>query len=697
MKTAFEFGLDRSDTPTPSLVRIWILRMLVRFGKYRKLIDRQGQTTDDYDLLAHAIGIAHWGESDQGITARKALNELQRKLKQEAAVTDSHLAPSALAYNARQVAAMLGLTEVERRILEFCVLLHSESALENSADLLGPLGAWQVSPILSVLLDLPEPEVRVALSGRAILAQSGLISMECGDKYPLSTLLGLMPGLGERMLSQEADTLDLFRDAFAPAPAAELALSDYAHIQPGLDILVPYLRGALAEGHPGVNIYLHGLPGTGKSQLTRTLARALQAELFSVSSENEHGDPIDGERRLRALRAAQHVLKASRALLVFDEADDVFDDGFSLFGLKSSAQKRKGWINQMLEGNPVPCLWLSNFIDGMDPAFIRRFDMVLEMPVPPRAQRERLIADTCGDLVDAQAIAQLARCENLAPAVIARAAKVVRAIQEDLPNRSAAVERLVSSTLVAQGHAPIWLGDGQALPPFYHPGFVNVDADLMALAEGIARAGSARLCLFGPPGTGKTAYGHWLADRLNRPLRTQRVSDLMSPYVGMTEKNLARAFRTAETEQAVFLLDEVDGFLQDRRQARNGWEVTAVNEILTQMEAYSGIFIASTNLMDGLDPAALRRFDLKVRFDFLRPEQAWELLWHHARSLGLGEPGSDMAGRLRKLAVLTPGDFATVARQARIQPFAAVEDLVTALTAECVAKEEGRHMSIGFL
>ena len=84
--------------------------------------------------------------------------------------------------------------------------------------------------------------------------------------------------------------------------------------------------------------------------------------------------------------------------MVFDEVEDVFNDGGGLFGVKSTAQRCKAWINRMLEDNPVPTLWLSNSIGCLDPAFIRRFDMVIELPVPPRAQRERIIRDACTDL-----------------------------------------------------------------------------------------------------------------------------------------------------------------------------------------------------------------------------------------------------------------------------------------------------------
>ena len=131
----------------------------------------------------------------------------------------------------------------------------------------------------------------------------------------------------------------------------------------------------------------------------------------------------------------------------------------------------------------------------------------------------------------------------------------------------------------------------------------------------------ARLCFYGPPGTGKTAFGHWLAQELGKTLMVKRVSDLVSPYVGTTEQNLAQAFDRAQQEDAVLLLDEVDSFLQDRRKARQSWEVTAVNEMLTQMESYRGLFIASTNLMSDLDEASLRRFDLKVHFGYLKAAQ----------------------------------------------------------------------------
>ena len=176
----------------------------------------------------------------------------------------------------------------------------------------------------------------------------------------------------------------------------------------------------------------------------------------------------------------------------------------------------------------------------------------------------------------------------------------------------------------------------------------------------------------------------------------KRASDLISPYIGESEKAIARAFRDAEKDRGLLLIDEVDTFLQDRRGAQRSWEVSLVNEMLTQMESFSGVFIASTNLMNGLDQAALRRFDLKVKFDFLRPDQAWELLRRHCGELRLTPPQADLNAKIACLTRLTPGDFAAVVRQHRFRPIESAVALVSALEAECVVKEDMKR-SIGFL
>ena len=500
------------------------------------------------------------------------------------------------------------------------------------------------------------------------------------------------------ILSSDTDPVSLLRDSVLPAPPAHLVIGDFAHIQQDLSIVRPYLEQVIEDRRQGVNILLHGMPGTGKTQLARILAEEMNQELFEVASESADGKPISGEHRLRAYRAAQSFFGQQSSMVLFDEVEDVFNDGDGIFGGKSTAQKHKAWINRTLENNQVPAFWLSNAIECMDPAFIRRFDMVIELTIPPRKQREKLLHEACEGMLDASAIARIAKSDMLAPAVVTRAARVVNTISGQIGNVGAsdAVERMINNTLKAQGLTPILKNDPNQLPDTYDPVFINGDADLQRIAEGLIGARTGRLCLYGPPGTGKTAYGRWLAEKMEAPLMVRRASDLMSKWLGESEKKIAHAFSQAEQENAVLLIDEIDSFLQDRRIAQASWEVSMVNEMLTQMESFPGVFVASTNLMGGLDQASLRRFDLKVKFDFLKPDQAWELLCRHCIKLKLPYPQIELKSRIVRLMKLTPGDFAAVERQQRFRPLVSATEMVAALEAECALKD-GPKVAVGFI
>jgi SpoVK/Ycf46/Vps4 family AAA+-type ATPase len=679
------------------IVRLWLLRILVGLNGHRRFVHREGFEDDS---IAEALGLGHWVKPDESeFQPRIVLAEL-RKLHR-AMEDESHgraRVPEYLNDNIRRLSKLVGLSQTDCRVLEFAVLINAERLLDEVADWLGTLSSAKVFQALAVILQLPESSIRTALNGRAILARSGLLAVDShGNEYLSGRLNLLSHDFSDQMISAVTDPVDLLRGTVSPAGQARLGLTDYRHAHETLDILLPYLRHATQARQAGVNIFIHGTPGTGKTELARALAHALRCELFEVSGEDENGDPITGLLRLRAFRAAQALFSQRQALIVFDEVEDVFADGDGLYGRRSTAQQRKSWINRMLEENPVPTLWLSNSADCLDPAFIRRFDMVFELPIPPRKQRLHMLRETCRDLLDTATAARISGVEALAPAVVAKAASVVRAIggQFDAEGKTKALVQLIGNTLEAQGHGrPLSQKPNQQ--GMYDPALTDASADLEQLAEGLNRARSGRLCLYGPPGTGKTAFALWLAERLEMPLLVRRGSDLLGPYVGQTERNIACAFRTAEQDQALLLIDEIDSFLQAREGASRNWEVSLVNEMLTQMEAYSGVFVASTNLMENLDQAALRRFDFKVEFGYLQPGQARALLARYCEALGLAPADDATEQAIASLGRLTPGDFAAVLRRHRFHPISSTEALAASLQAECALKGEPAR-TIGFL
>ncbi|MBP8019565.1 MAG: ATP-binding protein, partial [Hylemonella sp.] len=202
----------------------------------------------------------------------------------------------------------------------------------------------------------------------------------------------------------------------------------------------------------------------------------------------------------------------------------------------------------------------------------------------------------------------------------------------------------------------------------YDLSMLNIESrfDIPRIVEALKARGHGSLCFYGAPGTGKTALGEHIAAALEKPLIIKQASDLMSKYVGETEQQMAAMFREAESEKAVLLLDEADSFLQDRRGAQRTYEVTEVNEMLQGMERYNGIFVCTTNLLDRLDQAALRRFTFKIKFKPLTPAQREKMFEVEALAGDATLFTAEIHARLSLMDQLCPGDFAAVKRQSVI-------------------------------
>lgn len=684
-----------SDSSVAAVVRYWILRMLFDLGGIKAFL-----TAADFsdDSLARALGLSqNWTEKKYcRETASKTLQDMYSKI---GGSSTRILVPKALQQNSDILGQTLGFNNAEKRIIEFAVILHTEPLIVVAAELVGAVSPSMLICYLATLLRLPEQEVRSALAIDGALAQTGFVVvdlMPTNHFRMLERLDVLSSGFVATMMTLVASPIELLKTTVLPCSAPQLCLDDFGHLQADLALLIPYLAHCLKTHRTGVNVLIYGDPGTGKSQLTRVVAQRLETALFEISSEEEDGSPTNGSSRLRSFGAAQNVFKGQSNLLLFDEIEDVFSDNLSSPG---SGRTHKSWVNKMLEHNPAPTFWLSNSISCLDEAFIRRFDFIIEAKNPPLKQREKIISQLSDGLLSKQIIRKTAENAALTTAVVARVSGVLSAIQSsiDAEQISAGFERMVAATLKAQGH-PVLQGTSRDLAsPDFDVSLINSDIDLTALLAGINKTREGRLCVYGPPGTGKTAFGRWLAAQMGVPIHVKKASDILSKFVGETEQNIARFFREAEEDGALLMLDEVDSFLQDRRNAQRSWEITNVNEMLTQMESFRGVFIASTNLVESLDQASLRRFDLKTRFDYLQPSQALLLFETLCATLALSPPDERLKTILARMDFLTPGDFAALQRRSQFTPFVSAENLIETLGQEMALKDPGNSASIGFM
>ena len=203
-----------------------------------------------------------------------------------------------------------------------------------------------------------------------------------------------------------------------------------------------------------------------------------------------------------------------------------------------------------------------------------------------------------------------------------------------------------------------------------------------------------RILFYGLSGAGKTNLAHYIADSLGKGVITKNASDILGMFVGESEKNIAKAFADAKKQKKILLFDEVDSFFRERSYASQSWEITQVNEFLTQMEQFDGIVICTTNLRNIMDKAMQRRFHIMVEFKALKDEGVQTLLVKYFPQFDFKE---EDIRRISRFQSATPGDFGNLSSRLRFMNQEKVTE--TYITDElCRMQEEKEYgkRSIGF-
>ena len=681
------------------LCKLWSMQIIIKMGGHKNVYSEF--CCEDYELSSD-FGIKTIGK-DNCYSRQIAMENMRTELNKVETNKLKLPTRSNLAKNIQWIAKNVGLNELEQRLILFFVLERQDNHLRTATTSLGNINSTRLFSIIGRLMEVSPAQIRKALHPDSRLCKSGLVKLQGQYIQIFAEKVSLSTGLSDRILVNHKNPFNLFAKNFKVGGKPLLSAENFPHLQQEIEHLDCYLTQSMSKNKTGINILLYGAPGSGKTEFVKMLAKHSSLNLYEIACDQNDGAPMKSGRRLQSYTLSQSVLeKTPQPLIMFDEVEDIFNqsDASNDWGTedKGNTSGQKAWMNGLLESNTVPTFWITNNIEMIDPAHLRRFDYHLEMKAPPRNVRLKIIDEYTAELpVSGAWRSAMAEHEKISPAVIEKAKRFATVILNQKPSLSAEtlMTSVISNSLQAMGLGEIKNTANNELL-IYQLDVVNASCDLDVLTDGLRQHSEARLCLYGPSGTGKTAFGHHLAKLLDKPLLVKRSSDIVSPYLGMTERNMAKMFREAQSTNSILLLDEADSFLRDRSGARNSWEVTAVNEMLTQMETFDGIFIASTNLMDQLDAASLRRFDMKIEFGYLKSEQSCSLMTNLADKLSIALQDHELDG-LRQLTNLTPGDFANVARQSKLTKMGNGYELLKRLSMESKSKVAGNSGKMGFI
>lgn len=500
--------------------------------------------------------------------------------------------------------------------------------------------------------------------------------------YDYREKIDLLPWVSGLLIGRYKSKEDMLGALIGKPLSGKLSLENFSHIKQ-YDKIALLLKNAVARKEKGINILLYGDVGCGKTEFAKALAKENDLKLYAVAEDGcgYNNISLGRVRKLKSILCA--IEKENNVVLMFDEIEDVFYNS----PFQSRPNISKVDINRLLENNSTPVIWICNKIRYLDKAYLRRFSYVVHVERPSRMINEDILAQSLKKYHIKYQTGELKTMTskyNLTPAVfenVAKATSLMGGNADDMQLQLEAMEQVING----KG------GCSKKYEDFanFNTKLLNTDLDLEVFNQRIISLGKLdfSLCLYGASGTGKTAYANYLANRMGLEVLEKRASDLIGPYVGETEQNIAMAFDEAKQNKAVLIFDEGDSFLQDRSHASRSWEITQVNEMLTQMETHPYPFICTTNLMSNIDQASLRRFTFKIKYDYMTDVQLKEAFEHFFK-LKLTE---------NLHLKLTPGDFNVVRKKAEIMGFLQDEKKLISMLEEEQLYREPKHQKIGFI
>jgi len=510
------------------------------------------------------------------------------------------------------------------------------------------------------------PALRARLSPDAPLLRFRLVTLGGDVDYanPLHRPLFVSPRALQHALGHL--TLDPTLRAHAEHWPAERAFTTALQLEVGYASALSRARTASIraerEGRPAPILLLRGPVGAGRRRLVHTLAseRGRGTVSFDLTAlARDHDGVLEDGLRL-ALREAR-LLDAVPCLrewdaLVSEQRYTTEDDAPSA-GESRRIEDVTRTLVRALDGFDGPVALLSEDTYGRTPP-LKREVLELQLGMPSAKMATTIWRGTFADQLEPELATRLGQTFVLTPGQIEDAAAAVwrdqrfaperaidypvvhEVVKQQLRTRLGDVATLVTRRygwheLVADNTVKVQLRELVSRHRHHHRVM-----DEWRFSERFGRATGISALFEGPPGTGKTMAASIIAGELGLDLFQVDLSQVISKYIGETEKQLARLFDEAERAGAVILFDEADSLFSKRTQVSSSndrYSNLKVNFLLQRIERFTGVAVLTTNFPESMDEAFGRRVTVRVRFAQPGPEQRvhlWQTMLARCDVLG---------------------------------------------------------------
>lgn len=351
--------------------------------------------------------------------------------------------------NISTLSKLFELNDIDTELIRFYMTIDVERSFRELAlGVFGHLDERDNEVLLCSILNASSLELEDSLRR---LSTIGIV--EKGD-WMGDFSLQINSVLRRQILSARIHSKEqLLEPLLTQSQPAHFGLDDFTHLNATL--ISEYFESACQVKQGGTSLLLYGESGTGKTEFSRTLAEHLGKQLvevrahtvnrFSFTSEME--EKYSGANRLRYLQFIEYLLGSnSDSILLIDECESIF------LGVDEHYTKER--LHRFIEHCPVPSIWITNYIEALEPSFIRRFKLVSEVPKPPRSHLLEIVNDNGRGLKLSNDFKNtFIKTKNLSPAIITNACHVAQMIEAKGKPQKIRFRKLLLPHLTLQGYS----------------------------------------------------------------------------------------------------------------------------------------------------------------------------------------------------------------------------------------------------